>query len=331
MIETLDQLDATVGARPETAMLKSIPLLDEHCEAILARSPFAVATVFGASDSVRSITFGGEPGVLRPLDPKTLALGGAEPGALEGIDDGAAIGMIVLVPGYGETLRINGRVRLGDVPVLAVEEAFLHCAKAIIRSGLWGEPPAAVPDDVDSFLASVPFVLIGSIDASGAADVSPKGDPAGLLHRLGATRFAIADRPGNQRTDTLHNLLESPRVALVAMLPGDARIAELHGTASISADADLLAELSLRGKTPKAAIVIDVDHTELRDPATISAASLWDPTRHLEPGTFPRAVKIWSDHLAVNIVDETFRNYIVSDEHHEAFQEGLDNSYRNDL
>ncbi len=180
--------------------------------------------------------------------------------------DGAPAGLIALVPGYGETLRINGRLRVSDdIATLDVEEALLHCAKAIMRSELWAapgtpEPPggAAVPT-VEAFLADAPFVAMVSTDADGHTDVSPKGDPPGLIRQIDDTTIAIADRPGNRRTDTLHNLMDDPRIALLAMQPGSRHVAEIRGTARVCTDPALLASMRLRDRTPKAALVIDVE------------------------------------------------------------------------
>ncbi len=174
-----------------------------------------------------------------------------------------------LVPGYGETLRINGRLRVHDnIATLDVEEALLHCAKAIMRSELWtarGTPEpcdgAAVPA-VAAFLADAPFVVLVSTDADGHADASPKGDPPGLIRQIDDTTIAIADRPGNRRTDTLHNLMDEPRIALLAMQPGSHYVAEIRGTARVCTDDALLESMRLRNRTPKVALLIDVEHRE---------------------------------------------------------------------
>ena len=114
------------------------------------------------------------------------------------------------VPGYGETLRINGRLSVGgDVVTLDVEEALLHCAKAIMRSELWTPRGAAGPCDgtaaptvVPALLAESPFVVLVSTDVGGHADVSPKGDPPGLVHQIDPPRSPSWIDPGNRRTDT---------------------------------------------------------------------------------------------------------------------------------
>jgi predicted pyridoxine 5'-phosphate oxidase superfamily flavin-nucleotide-binding protein len=295
------ELEAVVGRRPGAIMLKSIRFLDEHCERFLACSPFAVIGTTTGDGSLQTIALGGGPGFAAPRSDTVLELGD-----LSGrqVVDGAPVGLIALVPGYGETLRVNGRLRVRDhIAALDVEEAFLHCAKAIMRSELWTPRASPALDgerEIATFLADAPFVVLVSADADGHADASPKGDPSGLIRQIDDTTIAIADRPGNRRTDTLHNLMDDPRIALLAMQPGSHHVAEIRGTAQVCTDGALLESMRLRNRTPKAALVIDVDHQELRTEPSLSAADLWNPSRRIADGALPRAATIWADHVRRN-------------------------------
>lgn len=298
------ELEAVVGGRPGAIMLKSIRFLDEHCERFLARSPYAVIGTTTGDGSLQTIALGGEPGFAAPRSDTVLELGDVSG---EDVVDGAPAGLIALVPGYGETLRINGRLLVRDnVAALDVEEAFLHCAKAIMRSELWtarGTPEPCGGDAVPAvraFLAVAPFVVLVSTDAGGHADVSPKGDPPGLIRQIDDTTLAIADRPGNRRTDTLHNLMDDPRIALLAMQPGSHYVAEIRGTARVCTDGALLESMRLRNRTPKVAVLIDVEHRELRNEPALSAADLWNPSRRIADSVLPRAATIWADHVRRN-------------------------------
>ncbi len=303
-------LEAAVGSRLAVGMLKSIRFLDSHCERFLACSPYVVVGTTTGDGSLQAFAAGGAPGAVHPRSDTVLDLG-----ELPGRDvvDGAPAGLIALVPGYGETLRINGRLRVRDgIATVDVEEALLHCAKAIIRSELWtaggtaappagDEAPAAdEPPSVAGFLAGAPFVVLVSIDAEGHADASPKGDPPGLIRQIDDTTIAIADRPGNRRTDTLHNLMGDQRLALLAMQPGSHEVAEVRGTARVCTDGALLESMRLRDRTPKAALVIDVEHQERRPEPALAAADLWNPSRHVAEGALPSAATIWADHVRRN-------------------------------
>ncbi len=297
-------LEDVVGSRPGAVMLKSIRYLDEHCEQFLACAPFVVVGTATDGGSLQAMALGGAPGFTTLRSDTLLELGevGDRP-----VVDGAPAGVIAFVPGYGETLRINGRLRVSDgVATIEVQEALLHCAKAILRSELWAAPDTPAPADdptasgVTALLAESPFVVLVSTDAGGHADASPKGDPSGLIRRIDESTIAIADRPGNRRTDTLHNLMGDPRIALLALVPGSNDVVEVRGTARVCTDEALLASMRLRDRTPKAALVIDIAHVERRSEPALIAADLWNPDRHVAEGTLPRAAKIWADHVRRN-------------------------------
>jgi predicted pyridoxine 5'-phosphate oxidase superfamily flavin-nucleotide-binding protein len=306
-------LEAAVGARSPGGRLKSIPHLDPHCDALLALSPFLVLGTVDAQGALRSIALGGSPGTAAPDGPSRLALPHL---ATDGVEDGAPAATLALVPGYGETLRVNGRLRLpaDGVPHVEVEEAFVHCAKAVIRSGLWGDhgpsrtgatTPVGTSSSLDApgvreVLARTPFVALFSLDADGLADVSPKGDPAGFVQVLDDRRIAIPDRPGNLRTDTMHNVLSRPELGVLALVPGTSTVLELRGRAELTDDLDVREAMSVAGKVPKAAIVVAVDHVDVRDDPAPGAAHLWDRDRHVERGALPRASQMWVDHVALH-------------------------------
>lgn len=323
-LTSADHLESVVGARTAAGELKSIPSLDEHCVAFLAHSTFAVVGFRREDGSQGSLPVGGDPGASHALDPDHLALPLRDDLAKqEGVVDGAPAGLVALVPGYGETLRVNGRIRLPDdrdTAVLDVEEAFLHCAKCMLRSKLWtgpvteagrdgADPNAADPTTTEpvtgdlttpaiaEFLARSPFLTLTTTDASGRSDVSPKGDPAGFVAVLDAHTLAVPDRPGNRRTDTLHNLLERPEIALAAFVPGDDRVLRISGRARITDDEETRALMEVKGNVPKAAIVIDVEDAELRAQEALASSRLWDRTRQVPAGTLPRASQIWTDHV----------------------------------
>ncbi|MEM8708372.1 MAG: pyridoxamine 5'-phosphate oxidase family protein [Actinomycetota bacterium] len=302
-----DALESCVGKRPSGSHLKSISFLDEHCETLLAVSPFSVLGVRAEDGSMHSHLVGGAPGFLAPISDTELGLTDL---AGPAVVDGAAVGMLSFVPGYRETLRVNGRLRLGDSPSLQVEEAFLHCAKALIRSSFWGEPEAPVPaidarvtdlTSVATFLEACPFVSLASVDSDGFADVSPKGDPAGMVAQVvDASTLVIADRPGNRRTDTMHNLIGCDSIGLLAMVPGGDQVVEVRGSAGVTDDEELRGRLAVNGKVPTAAVVVTAEHVEVRTDAAFGAAALWDPSRHLERADLPKATQVWADHVKRN-------------------------------
>ena len=158
MIQSPDALRPLYPTPTDRALRKSIDHLDAHCREFLALSPFVVLATSGADGRHDASPRGGAPGFVRIVDAHTLWLPDA-PGnnrldSLANVAEVGRVGMLVLVPGIDETLRVNGtaRVRADDealatfaderrpprvVLEITVEEAYLHCAKALMRSQLW--------------------------------------------------------------------------------------------------------------------------------------------------------------------------------------------------
>jgi uncharacterized protein len=158
-------LRALLGSPSDIALKKQIARLDGHCRAFIAHAPFAVLGTSGP-DGTCDVSPKGDPaGFVRVLDDTHLVVpdrpGNKRLDGLRNILANPHVGLLFLVPGRGETLRVNGRACItrdpdllatmavgGKIPSLAigveVEEVFLHCAKAFKRSGLW--EPARWPD-----------------------------------------------------------------------------------------------------------------------------------------------------------------------------------------
>ena len=106
------------------------------------------------------------------------------------------------------------------------------------------------------FIAKSPFVLIGSSDGNGNADVTPKGDKPGFVAVLDETTLAIPDRPGNNRLDTLENVVANPSVGLLFLIPGMNETLRVNGEARITVDAGLREQLQAEGRLPATVMVV---------------------------------------------------------------------------
>jgi predicted pyridoxine 5'-phosphate oxidase superfamily flavin-nucleotide-binding protein len=316
-LATIEDLEGTVGKRPRSMMMKAVHVLDEGCELVLRNAPLAG---FGFRDDAGdgwATVLGGQAGFVRMLSPTQvrfdLPVGRARPVA------GGSVALVLLLPGIGETLRFTGVVTDRDDGTLTVDlrEAWVHCAKCIHRSGLWGAPvPEAVhgspalPDGFDpdsspfgspealGILSASPFAFITSWDASGACDTSPRGDRPGFLRLLDDRTLAIPDRKGNRRTDTFHNLLECDDVALAALVPGRSDILHVRGHAFITDDAPLLGAMALNERPPHAALVMRVDAAVVLDDDGIRAGRMWDAESHVDPAAVPDLMALGAAHLA---------------------------------
>jgi len=164
MISSEAELRGVLGEPAQRALDKQIDRLDEHCRSIIARSPFLVISSADGEGRPDASPKGDAPGFVLVVDERTLAIpdrpGNRRADTFRNVLANPRVGLLFLVPGRLETLRINGRARIsadsalrqrmavqGKAPRLAlvveVEEAFVHCGKCMLRSRLW--EPASWP------------------------------------------------------------------------------------------------------------------------------------------------------------------------------------------
>ena len=131
-------------------------------------------------------------------------------------------------------------------------------------------------DDVcRRFIAAAPFVMIATRGADGRLDVSPKGDPAGFVVVLDERTLAIPDRLGNNRLDTLENVLVHPEVGLIFVIPGHNDTLRVNGKGRIVRDADLQRRLAVNGKTPNLVLVVTVEEAFMHCSKCMIRSRLW--------------------------------------------------------
>src|SRR5260370_5050258 len=148
------------------------------------------------------------------------------------------------------------------------------------------------------FIGLSPICRVGAADAQGKEDVPPRGAQPGAFKVLDEHTMALADRPGNNRLDTLKNILENPEIALIFLLPGVNETVRVAGTARLSVDPELLASMAVQGKEPKCAIVISVRQAYLHCAKALLRSRLW-ATDYVHPkGTFPSISPMVAEHTA---------------------------------
>jgi uncharacterized protein len=132
-----------------------------------------------------------------------------------------------------------------------------------------------IDDICRRFIAASPFVMIATRGADGRLDVSPKGDPAGFVAVLDERTLAIPDRLGNNRLDTLENVLVHPEVGLIFVIPGHNDTLRLSGKGRIVRDADLQRCLAVNGKTPNLVLVVTVEEAFMHCSKCMIRSRLW--------------------------------------------------------
>ncbi len=165
---------------------------------------------------------------------------------------------------------------------------------------LLGEPSDLVRSKVSDrlndltrrFVERSPFLCLATAGADGTCDVSPRGDPPGFVRILDERTLLLPDRPGNRLADSLRNVLENPRVALLFVIPGVSDTLRVNGRATIVTDLELLEPCSVEGKVPMLALRIDVEEAYTHCPKAFLRARLWDPERYVDRAELPSSGEI---------------------------------------
>jgi len=133
-----------------------------------------------------------------------------------------------------------------------------------------------------------PFVALASSGPEGL-DCSPRGDLKGFVRIHDEKTLMIPDRRGNNRVDTLRNIVRDPRVGLLFLIPGSGTTLRINGKAKLSIDPTLLDSFAEQGKPPRSVIIIDIDIIYFQCARAILRSKLWDPAEHYDPKALPSA------------------------------------------
>jgi PPOX class probable FMN-dependent enzyme len=121
----------------------------------------------------------------------------------------------------------------------------------------------------------------------GGLDCSPRGDAPGFVRLLDRKTLLLPDRRGNNRIDSLRNILADPRVALLFLIPGQGETLRVNGRCLLSSDPELCAELAASGKPPRLVLVVSVESVFFQCSRAVLRGRLWDAALHVAPGTLP--------------------------------------------
>jgi uncharacterized protein len=143
-----------------------------------------------------------------------------------------------------------------------------------------------ITDDYARLIAASPFAILATVGPEGL-DCSPRGDPKGFARVADPQTLMIPDRRGNNRIDSLRNIVRDPRVALLFLIPGIGASMRVNGRARLSADPGLCASFAMEGKNPKCVVIIAVERAYTQCQKAIARSKLWDAAAHVDKASLP--------------------------------------------
>jgi PPOX class probable FMN-dependent enzyme len=151
-----------------------------------------------------------------------------------------------------------------------------------------------ISDAYRKLIEASPFCLIATNGPDGL-DCSPRGDPAGFVRVIDEKTIAIPDRRGNNRIDSLRNLIHDPRIAVLFLIPGVGETLRIMGRVTISTEPELCASFIMQGKAPRSVLVVAVKRVFYQCPKAIVRSKLWDPATKVERASLPSAGAILAE------------------------------------
>jgi PPOX class probable FMN-dependent enzyme len=184
-------------------------------------------------------------------------------------------------------------------------------------AAIYGESPAgAIAKEIDTIhphyramIEASPFVVLATSGPEGL-DCSPRGDPAGFVHVLDEKTLLLPDRRGNNRIDSLRNIVRDDRVALLFLIPGVGETLRVNGRATISVAPELIGRFSFRGTLPRSVIVVRAESVYFQCPKALVRSELWNPDKHISRKSLPSTGTILADITAGRVGGEQYdRDY----------------------
>ena len=153
------------------------------------------------------------------------------------------------------------------------------------------------------FISQSPFLVLGT-----EGDVSPKGDAPGFVQVIDDNTILLPDRKGNNRLDSMQNLLKNPAVGLIFLIPGITETLRINGSAEITSDPALLEPLAVRGRVPKTGLLIHVEEAFLHCAKALVRSDLWNPEKYVGREIIPSGGRMMAEQAGTD-PDESERTY----------------------
>lgn len=152
-----------------------------------------------------------------------------------------------------------------------------------------------------TLIESSPFCALATAGPEGL-DCSPRGDSGKCVHIADNKTLMIPDRRGNNRIDSLRNIVRNPQVALLLLIPGSGSTLRINGTAKLSIEPELLEFFAVKGKQPRCVIEISISEVYFQCARAVIRAGLWDASKQVDPATLPTPGEILQE-MTAGVVD----------------------------
>jgi hypothetical protein len=152
-----------------------------------------------------------------------------------------------------------------------------------------------------AFIAMSPFIVMATCDAEGRCDASPKGDGPGFVTVIDDETLLIPDRLGNNRVDSIGNILQHPRIGLIFFVPGIRETLRVNGRAQITTDPELLGPAAVNGKLPRSGILVTADEVYFHCGKALIRSDLWNPEKHVARTDFPSLGIVIADQIGQRV------------------------------
>lgn len=183
----------------------------------------------------------------------------------------------------------------------SIDERYVVRDLATLLTHYGTPPPTSLTKEVPyinphyrTIIEASPFVALAT-SGDGGLDCTPRGDHPGFVRVVDEHTVMLPDRPGNNRIDSLRNLMEDPRVALLFMVPGMSETLRINGRALISVDPALLESFAIDGKRPRSVLVVTVVSVYFQCAKALVRSKLWDPSTRVERAALPTPGMILAD------------------------------------
>lgn len=164
-------------------------------------------------------------------------------------------------------------------------------------SAVYDKSAPFLSEPMQDFVRLSPFCLVSSQDAEGHSDITPRGDPAGFAEIINPKLLLIPDRPGNRRFDTFRNILTSPSISVLFMIPGVFDTLRVNGRGLVTRDPDWLARCAINDRVPPVGLLVEIEEAYGHCSKAIRRSGLWDAATQIDSKMAPSLGDMMSSHL----------------------------------